>query len=308
MGKIKRIIFYMFGLIAAVVMIYIVLEDKYIDRVEALERQDIKIVENIKENTEKIKDQEVVENKDTDGELIDLEEKLVDNKEAALERLKVYGEKSEDAKYIYDHADLYPESFLKLGANRPRALAFVRGYADKRNTFDKITSKPEESHELNRKFPLYILWDKRWGYREYEEPYAIIGCGPTTATMIINGYGGSENPLAIMDEMREKNYYLKNIGTSWEGIRELLASRGIGSDDLPTVESKHKRHLDTGNPILINIGKSKFTNIGHYMLIVGYNDKGFIINDSNSIEYSLRELPFDELTQIIKGAWTLYKK
>lgn len=307
MRKIKRTIFYMFGLIAAVVMIYIVLEDKYISRTEG-SKQNIKIVEDTRTNTEKNGDIEIVEKKDADVQSIELQEKLVDNKEAALQRLKTYGEKSDDAKYIYDHADLYPESFLKLGANRPRALAFVRGYADKKNTFENISSKPEESYELNRQYPLYILWDERWGYREYEEPYAIIGCGPTTATMIINGYGGSENPLAIMDEMREKNYYLKNIGTSWEGIRELLASRGIGSDNLPTVEAKYKRHLDTGNPILINIGKSKFTNIGHYMLIVGYNDKGFIINDSNSIEYSLKELPFDELTQIVKGAWTIYKK
>ena len=88
MRKIKRTIFYMFGLIAAVVMIYIVLEDKYIARTEG-SKQNIKIVEDTRTNTEKNGDIEIVEKKDADVQSIELQEKLVDNKEAALQRLSL---------------------------------------------------------------------------------------------------------------------------------------------------------------------------------------------------------------------------
>ena len=79
------------------------------------------------------------------------------------------------------------------------------------------------------------------------------------------------------------------------------------ANEVARIEKKYKNHLDTGNAILINVAPSKFTNIGHYMLIVGYNENGFILNDSNSIEYSQQEIKFDELSNIIRGAWTLSK-
>ena len=79
MGKIKRTIFYMFGLIAAVVIIYIVLEDKYIARIDG-DRKNIRIVEDTRANTEKNGDIEIVEKKDADVQPIELQEKLVDTR------------------------------------------------------------------------------------------------------------------------------------------------------------------------------------------------------------------------------------
>lgn len=265
-----------------------------------------------REDTRKIIEQsKVVEIKKTvvekQNKIIEIPTVLATDVNQAIGYLKNYADDNDDAKFILDNISEYPESLIKLAANRPRSLNFVRGYIENKNKFDKIDSRPEESFKLNRKFPLYILWDKRWGYKEYEDIYCVLGCGPTTAAMIINGYGGNVNPLAIMDEMREKKYYIENVGTSWEGIRKILESHGIKSEDLPTVEKKYKNHLDTGNAILINVAPSKFTNIGHYMLIVGYNENGFILNDSNSIEYSQQEIKFDELSNIIRGAWTLSK-
>lgn len=290
----RRSILYTLGLFVVVILVFFYFKYEREDTRKIIEQS--KVVEIKKPVVEK------------QNKIIEIPTVLATDVNQAIGYLKNYADDNDDAKFILDNISEYPESLIKLAANRPRSLNFVRGYIENKNKFDKIDSRPEESFNLNRKFPLYILWDKRWGYKEYEDIYCVLGCGPTTAAMIINGYGGNVNPLAIMDEMREKKYYIENVGTSWEGIRKILESHGIKSEDLPTVEKKYKNHLDTGNAILINVAPSKFTNIGHYMLIVGYNENGFILNDSNSIEYSQQEIKFDELSNIIRGAWTLYKK
>ncbi len=289
----RRSILYTLGLFVVVILVFFYFKYEREDTRKIIEQS--KVVE-IKKP--------VVEEQ---NKIIEIPTVLATDVNQAIGYLKNYADDNDDAKFILDNISEYPESLIKLAANRPRSLNFVRGYIENKNKFDKIDSRPEESFNLNRKFPLYILWDKRWGYKEYEDIYCVLGCGPTTAAMIINGYGGNVNPLAIMYEMREKKYYIENVGTSWEGIRKILESHGIKSEDLPTVEKKYKNHLDTGNAILINVAPSKFTNIGHYMLIVGYNENGFILNDSNSIEYSQQEIKFDELSNIIRGAWTLSK-
>lgn len=289
----RRSILYTLGLFVVVILVFFYFKYEREDTRKIIEQS--KVVEIKKPVVEK------------QNKIIEIPTVLATDVNQAIGYLKNYADDNDDAKFILDNISEYPESLIKLAANRPRSLNFVRGYIENKNKFDKIDSRPEESFNLNRKFPLYILWDKRWGYKEYEDIYCVLGCGPTTAAMIINGYGGNVNPLAIMDEMREKKYYIENVGTSWEGIRKILESHSIKSEDLPTVEKKYKNHLDTGNAILINVAPSKFTNIGHYMLIVGYNENGFILNDSNSIEYSQQEIKFDELSNIIRGAWTLSK-
>lgn len=289
----RRSILYTLGLFVVIILVFFYFKYEREDTRKIIEQS--KVVEIKKPLIKK------------QNKIIEIPTVLATDVNQAIGYLKNYADDNDDAKFILDNISEYPESLIKLAANRPRSLNFVRGYIENKNKFDKIDSRPEESFKLNRKFPLYILWDKRWGYKEYEDIYCALGCGPTTAAMIINGYGGNVNPLAIMDEMREKKYYIENVGTSWEGIRKILESHGIKSEDLPTVEKKYKNHLDTGNAILINVAPSKFTNIGHYMLIVGYNENGFILNDSNSIEYSQQEIKFDELSNIIRGAWTLSK-
>lgn len=296
----RRTILYTLGLAAVVIFVFFYFK---------FEKNDTEIINarEVADTTETIEIERPMINEDK-NEIISIPNNLAKTVDEAKAYLKEYADKNADAAFILENSEKYPDSLIKLAANRPRSIEFVKNYIDNKNTFEKFDLPPNATVELDRKFPLYILWDSRWGYKEYEDVFSVLGCGPTTAAMAINGYGGNANPLAIMDEMVANNYYIKDIGTSWEGIRNILDKYGVASKDLPTVEKKYKAHLDTGNAILINVAPSKFTNIGHYMLIVGYNEKGFLLNDSNSIEYSQQEISFEELSQIIRGAWTLSKK
>ncbi|MDY3947198.1 MAG: C39 family peptidase [Ezakiella sp.] len=221
----------------------------------------------------------------------------------AKSRLKKYATVDEDAEFILKNIDKYPDNLIKLASNRVDALPFIRRYLDQK----EVKQTTEESYITGRKFPLYILWDERWGYKQYDDLFVTIGCGPTTAAMIINGYGGELTPIELMDEEIENRFYIENTGTSWEGIRALLKNHGIKTEDIPTVKTKYIKHLETGNPILINVRPSKFTGVGHFMLIAGYDGENFILNDSNSLRYSLEPLSFEELEQVVRGAWTVSK-
>ena len=52
------------------------------------------------------------------------------------------------------------------------------------------------------------------------------------------------------------------------------------------------------------MGPGVFTDGGHYIVIAGYNDSGFIIRDPNSPENSARVWAFDEIRDQIKNLWS----
>ena len=43
-------------------------------------------------------------------------------------------------------------------------------------------------------------------------------------------------------------------------------------------------------PIVVNVGPGDFTDTGHFMVITGYDDEGFSINDAFSIHASINSV------------------
>ena len=61
-------------------------------------------------------------------------------------------------------------------------LEFVEGY----NDVHKKSSEGLTFEERKKKVPLFIQWDKRWGYEPYgTSDIGISGCGPTCMAMVI---------------------------------------------------------------------------------------------------------------------------
>ena len=65
---------------------------------------------------------------------------------------------------IVKNADKYPEKLLINLANNPEMIAFVADYEGNTTDYEKaeLTEK-----ELQEKYPLFLQWDKRWGYLKY---------------------------------------------------------------------------------------------------------------------------------------------
>ena len=90
---------------------------------------------------------------------------------------------NENAKNILDNRAHIGDTMLKLASNRVDAINFVF-YKDEYK--DRYVESYTESSPLGRNVPLFIQWDPRWGYKMYEDYFAIIGCGPTSVAMLLN--------------------------------------------------------------------------------------------------------------------------
>lgn len=89
-----------------------------------------------------------------------------------------------------------------------------------------------------------------------------------------------------------------------EGARHF----GLYSEELGLSESAMKSALDAGGMIILALGPGDFTTEGHFILVYGYGDNGFRLNDPNSMERSNRSWTYTELSKQIRNLWAVYKK
>ena len=61
---------------------------------------------------------------------------------------------------IYNSAQEYPEKLIAALCNNPEMYEFVKGYPQS----DGTVSGGISSQELDEDYPLFLQWDKRWGY------------------------------------------------------------------------------------------------------------------------------------------------
>ena len=92
----------------------------------------------------------------------------------------------------------------------------------------------------------------------------------------------------------------------WTLISEGCRHYGVKAKTVALDESRMKAELDAGHPIVINVGPGDFTDTGHFMVITGYDDEGFSINDPNSIEKSGKRWLFKNISSQIRAVWSMY--
>ena len=86
---------------------------------------------------------------------------------------------------IYLQRENLPEAEQKLLVNNKDATQYVLGYLAGQ---EATPFEQGETVEINRKFPYYIQWDKRWAYDKLGGTnVAIGGCGPTCVAMALSG-------------------------------------------------------------------------------------------------------------------------
>jgi uncharacterized protein YvpB len=66
-----------------------------------------------------------------------------------------------------------------------------------------------------------------------------------------------------------------------------------------------KKALDAGSLIILNVGPGDFTDSGHFLVVTGYTDEGFSINDPNSRKNSEKIWSYDTLKGQIRNLWAM---
>ncbi len=219
--------------------------------------------------------------------------------------LKNYSKAGKTAAKIYKNRNQYSETLLAAYLNNPEMEEFIDGYLD--------ADLPQYSaqggltrQELRQDFPLFLQWDKRWGYVSYGGSIiGLSGCGPTCMSMVLVSLTGSSDmtPAEVARFSEENGYYVEGSGTSWSLMTDGAYALGLSARELSLDESVMKSSLDSGHPIICSMGPGDFTTQGHFILIYGYDAEGFLVNDPNCISRSSRHWDFETLHGQIKNLW-----
>lgn len=200
----------------------------------------------------------------------------------------------------------YPKQLKDLALKNDEALEFVYDYPAEHVKEHTIDLTEEASMDS---VPLFVQWDKRWGYEKYSGNFfAASGCGPTTLSMVVVylTHNREASPIAVAKYSKEAGNSVDGSGSSWTLISEGCRHYGVKAKTVALDESRMKAELDAGHPIVVNVGPGDFTDTGHFMVITGYDDEGFSINDPNSIEKSGKRWLFKNISSQIRAVWSMY--
>lgn len=227
------------------------------------------------------------------------------NAEQVLQQLKKLGEENELIAAIYEKHSAYPDKLLEALANNPEMAGFVSGYqGNSRQASGGLTEE-----ELAMDFPLFLQWDPRWGYVEYGDKSCIglAGCGPTCLSMALFYLTKNDSltPDKIAAYSMTNGYYVSGTGTAWALLADLPSEYGVRVTEPGRSEQGMKQALDRGEVIICSMGPGDFTAAGHFIVIYGYDEEGFMINDPNCVARSMKRWTYGEIAAQIKHIWVL---
>lgn len=225
------------------------------------------------------------------------------------QRLKEMAADNEVVAGILKDTTLYPDKLLEALANNPEMASFVAGYP----MADKLKASGEgfTEAEKNKSYPLFLQWDPRWGYVSYgdDSNIALSGCGPTSLSMVLYYLTGDETltPDNIAAYSMKNGYYMSGTGTSWSLMKDVPAMHGLKVNQPVISEQAMKNELDKGNVLICSMRKGDFTTGGHFIVIYGYDEEGFKVNDANCVARSRQSWSFSTIGTQIKSIWSYGK-
>ena len=198
----------------------------------------------------------------------------------------------------------YPEDLIELLDRNPETEDFVLNYPLRQETEIDLSGYSRDT------VPLFLQWDPMWGYEAYGSGcIGQTGCGPTCLAMAGYYLTGDDrfNPKAMADFAAENGYYASGYGSSWTLISEGVGKLGLSAKELPLVKGKMVDAVEAGHPVILALGKGDFTSSGHYIVLTGWVDGAFTVNDPNSRVRSGKQWTYEELEGQIRNIWEISK-
>jgi hypothetical protein len=94
-------------------------------------------------------------------------------------------------------------------------------------------------------------------------------------------------------------------GTFWTLMTDGANGLGFESIEITVDEDRMINNLNVGNPIVCIMGPGTFTTEGHFIVLTGYENGKFRINDPFSMENTQKEWEFDEFADQIQCLWVM---
>ena len=194
---------------------------------------------------------------------------------------------------IWADSSRYPESFLKALRRNPEIADFVEAYPDmpaEKTGGIRLMEKQEET-------PLFNI--------------GISGCGPTCLSMVLFSLTRNESltPDALAGRAMEEGYYVAGEGTSWLFMRDIAAEYGVKVTQFPYMdEPTMEAELEAGKLIICAMGPGDFTDDGHFIVLTGYEEGQFTINDPFSKANSRKKWDYSTLQPQTLQSWVYEKQ
>lgn len=211
--------------------------------------------------------------------------------------------------FIYDHKEAYPENLLKLLTKCPDAIDFALEYPFKKGDDTLVVDLSNDYVE--GELPYLMQWDSRWGYVNYGvETIALDGCGPTCLSMVAIGLTGNIRwtPIRISNMAMENDYYVEGAGTAWTLMYEGCEVMGLKAKVIGLAEAEMAVEVNAGRPIIASMAPGDFTDAGHFIVIVRYEDGLFYVHDPNSKKNTEVGWSYEKLKTQIKNMWSYTAK
>lgn len=149
----------------------------------------------------------------------------------------------------------------------------------------------EDSYGVEYAVPFYFQWDPRWGSVPYGTGViANTGCGPTCLSMVAQYLTDNMDytPEYVADYAADLGCYVPGAGTSWDLFTRGSSGLNLAGYTISLDEEVMKSELLAGHLIILSMGAGDFTRDGHFITLRGFNEEGFLVNDPNSPDKSLR--------------------
>lgn len=225
-----------------------------------------------------------------------------------VKRLQELGENSELIAQVAADYRNYPEQLLEALANNPEMADFAAHYLEDKG---KVIGGGLTESEKEQEYPLFLQWDPRWGYTSYGDNSVVglSGCGPTALSMVLYYLTGNEalTPDVIAEYSMREGYYISGTGTAWLLLEDVPPLYGISVDQPEKNELVMKQALDRGELIICSMSPGDFTIGGHFVVVYGYTDEGFLLNDPNCVARSHQAWSYSEIGGQIKHIWIFGK-
>jgi len=226
------------------------------------------------------------------------------DRQEAINILEQYGEQR-DIAYILENEEGLTDEALAAAANNPEKAGFIKGLLEESDREDEAEFTDDE---LEEGCPLLLQWDARWGYMPYGSGViGMTGCAPTCMSMVILAMTDETDatPDKLARWAEEEGYSVEGAGTSWTYISAQAEEYGLAAQELPLWEASMTQTLDRGGLIVCCVGEGDFTQEGHYIVITGYDEDGFTVNDPNCIYRSGLKWTYSRLEGQISNLWAI---
>lgn len=157
--------------------------------------------------------------------------------------------------------------------------------------------------------PEFYQWDEEWGKNPYA--YGTIadsGCGPTCLSMVTVYYtGNTKKTPDWMAKYSTKHGHVYGSKTAWTLMTEGADDLGLHVKQIPIEEKAMKKEIQKGHLMICSMSPGDFTRGGHFILLTGYENGEYHVNDPNSMENTDKTWSYERIHGQIKNIWAYWK-